>query len=59
MTLHGNLYLDVRGPSGLLEYTCKGTFAIKADKKSEPKQVSYSIYNFIYMIIHSLKSLEG
>jgi len=31
--------IDVRGPSGLLEYTCKGTFAIKADKKSEPKQV--------------------
>ena len=33
------IYVDVRGPSGLLEYTCKGTFAIKADKKSEPKQV--------------------
>lgn len=31
--------IDVRGPSGLLEYPYKGTFAIKADKKSEPKQV--------------------
>ena len=39
------IYVDVRGPSGLLEYTCKGTFAIKADKKSEPKQVGYFVFS--------------
>jgi len=32
--------IDVRGPSGLLEYTGKGTFALKADKKAEPKMVT-------------------
>ncbi len=36
------IFLDVRGPSGLLEYTGRGTFAIKADKKAEPKMVSIS-----------------
>jgi len=29
-------YMDVRGPSGLLQYVGKGVFNIKADKKSEP-----------------------
>ncbi|XP_023323191.1 NADH-cytochrome b5 reductase 3 [Eurytemora carolleeae] len=31
--------IDVRGPSGLLEYIGKGEFAIKPEKKSEPKKV--------------------
>jgi len=31
--------IDVRGPSGLLEYMGKGVFNIKKDKKSEPEQV--------------------
>jgi len=30
-------YMDVRGPSGLLQYVGKGSFSIKADKKSEPQ----------------------
>lgn len=30
--------IQVRGPSGRLEYHGKGNFAIKADKKSEPKK---------------------
>ena len=30
---------DVRGPSGLLEYVGKGEFAIKPEKKMEPKKV--------------------
>jgi cytochrome-b5 reductase len=29
--------IDFRGPSGLLVYEGKGNFAIKADKKAEPK----------------------
>jgi len=32
--------IDVRGPSGLLEYIARGEFAIKPDKKSPPKQVN-------------------
>jgi len=31
--------IDVKGPSGLLEYLGKGTFSIKPDKKSQPNQV--------------------
>jgi len=31
--------IDVRGPSGLLEYIARGEFAIRPDKKSPPKQV--------------------
>ncbi|XP_005107465.1 NADH-cytochrome b5 reductase 3 isoform X2 [Aplysia californica] len=30
-------YIDVRGPNGLLQYTGRGTFSIKPDKKSEPQ----------------------
>lgn len=30
--------IDVRGPSGLLIYEGQGTFKIRADKKSEPKE---------------------
>jgi cytochrome-b5 reductase len=30
-------YMDVRGPNGLLQYTGKGSFSIKPDKKSEPQ----------------------
>ncbi|XP_052269967.1 NADH-cytochrome b5 reductase 3-like isoform X2 [Dreissena polymorpha] len=32
-------YIDVRGPSGLLQYEGKGVFRIKADKKSEARTV--------------------
>ena len=31
--------IDVRGPNGLLQYTGRGTFAIKPDKKSEAETV--------------------
>ncbi|KAK7098427.1 NADH-cytochrome b5 reductase 3-like isoform X2 [Littorina saxatilis] len=30
-------YMDFRGPSGLLVYEGKGTFKVRADKKSEPE----------------------
>jgi cytochrome-b5 reductase len=32
--------IDVRGPNGLLVYQGRGTFAIKADKKSTPKLIT-------------------
>ena len=31
--------IDVRGPSGHLVYNGKGEFAIRKDKKSEPKTI--------------------
>lgn len=31
--------IDVRGPSGLLEYLGKGVFAVKTDKKADPSKV--------------------
>jgi len=39
--------IDVRGPSGHLEYTCKGSFTIKPDKKAEPKQVTVNKVSMI------------
>jgi len=39
--------IDVRGPSGLLQYEGKGSFAIKPDKKSSP---SHSKVNRVSMI---------
>ncbi|MCL4139849.1 UNVERIFIED_CONTAM: hypothetical protein GTU68_045217, partial [Idotea baltica] len=39
--------IDVRGPSGLLEYRKKGVFAIKADKKSAPGLVMAKKINMI------------
>uniref|UniRef100_A0A6A7FNF7 NADH-cytochrome b5 reductase n=1 Tax=Hirondellea gigas TaxID=1518452 RepID=A0A6A7FNF7_9CRUS len=39
--------IDVRGPSGLLEYVGQGKFAIKPDKKSQPKIVSAKKVNMI------------
>ncbi|GFR58268.1 NADH-cytochrome b5 reductase [Elysia marginata] len=30
-------YIDVRGPNGLLQYTGKGSFSIRPDKKAEPE----------------------
>ena len=46
--------IDVRGPSGLLEYRGNGTFAIKPDKKSPPNLVTAKKVNmiagmFVYM----------
>jgi len=38
-SLHIGDTIDVKGPSGLLEYLGKGTFSIKPDKKSQPNQV--------------------
>ncbi|XP_066943096.1 NADH-cytochrome b5 reductase 3 isoform X2 [Macrobrachium rosenbergii] len=39
--------IDVRGPSGLLEYHGNGTFAIKPDKKSPPNLVTAKKVNMI------------
>jgi len=39
--------IDVRGPSGLLQYEGKGSFAIKPDKKSSP---SHTKVNRVSMI---------
>jgi len=39
--------IDVRGPSGLLVYNGDGEFAIRKDKKSEPKMSSYKKVSMI------------
>lgn len=39
--------IDVRGPSGLLEYKGKGTFAIKREKKAAPDTVFVQKVNMI------------
>jgi len=39
--------IDVRGPSGLLVYNGRGEFAIRKDKKSEPKLSSYKKISMI------------
>ena len=39
--------MDVRGPSGLLVYNGRGEFAIRKDKKSEPKLSSYKKISMI------------
>ena len=39
--------IDVRGPSGLLVYNGDGEFAIRKDKKSEPKLSSYKKISMI------------
>jgi len=39
--------MDVRGPSGLLVYNGKGEFAIRKDKKSEPKIATYKKISMI------------
>lgn len=39
--------IDVRGPSGLLEYRGRGVFAIKPDKKSPPALVTAKKVNLI------------
>lgn len=39
--------IDVRGPSGLLVYNGHGEFAIRKDKKSEPKVSSYKKISMI------------
>jgi cytochrome-b5 reductase len=39
--------IDCRGPSGLLVYNGRGEFAIRPDKKSEPKIVKVSKVNMI------------
>jgi len=39
--------IDVRGPSGLLQYNGKGTFAIRPDKKAEPNIVKVSRVSMI------------
>jgi len=39
--------IDVRGPSGLLQYNGKGTFAIRPDKKAEPNNVKVSRVSMI------------
>lgn len=39
--------IDVRGPSGLLEYRGRGVFAIKPDKKSQPSLVTAQKVNLI------------
>jgi len=39
--------IDVRGPSGLLVYNGKGEFAIRKDKKSEPKMATYKKISMI------------
>ncbi|XP_071526265.1 NADH-cytochrome b5 reductase 2-like [Panulirus ornatus] len=41
------LAIDVRGPSGLLEYRGRGVFAIKPDKKSPPNLVTAQKVNMI------------
>jgi len=40
-------FIDVRGPSGLLEYIGEGKFSIKPDKKSAPEIVSAAQINLI------------
>lgn len=39
--------IDVRGPSGLLEYRGRGVFSIKPDKKSPPALVTAKKVNMI------------
>jgi len=39
--------IDVRGPSGLLQYNGKGTFGIRPDKKAEPNIVKVSRVSMI------------
>jgi len=39
--------IDVRGPSGLLVYNGKGEFAIRKDKKSDPKLATYKKVSMI------------
>lgn len=39
--------IDVRGPSGLLEYRGRGVFAIKPDKKTPPNLVTAKKVNMI------------
>ena len=39
--------MDVRGPSGLLVYNGRREFAIRKDKKSEPKVSSYKKISMI------------
>ena len=39
--------IDVRGPSGLLEYTGRGGFAIKPDKKSPPNALKVNRVSMI------------
>jgi len=39
--------IDVRGPSGLLQYNGKGTFGIRPDKKAEPNTVKVSRVSMI------------
>ena len=39
--------IDVRGPSGLLEYRGHGIFAIKPDKKSPPNLTTAKKVNMI------------
>ena len=47
--------MDARGPSGLLVYNGRGEFAIRKDKKSEPKLSSYKKISMIAggMISHA------
>ena len=49
--------IDVRGPSGLLEYTGKGQFAIKPDKKSPPNTISARKVNMIAGLLNSFLTL--
>ena len=45
--------IDVRGPSGHLVYNGNGEFAIRKDKKSEPKTISVKRVSMIAGIILS------
>ena len=50
--------IDVRGPSGHLVYNGNGKFAIRKDKKSEPKMISVKRVSMIAgMIVSCLSSL--
>ena len=43
--------IDVRGPSGHLVYNGNGEFAIRKDKKSEPKTISVKRVSMIAGIV--------
>ena len=57
--------IDVRGPSGHLIYNGNGEFAIKKDKKSEPKiisvkRVSMIAGNIVYdLVSFHFKNIKG